>query len=366
MPKSRVRKSRRRSSSKGKGPTDRPYRSISSQLTPAHERAVGESADAELRGDAATALSLHRSVPFFRRSTHGDRLQQLADLGPAAPGWMVNRWITLQARRRMWTGGDQTGINRALQLLVPLIYPDHIPFERIGCEHPEQVLPWIAELDWAVRQADVYDLGALRRFINDQASEELLARGDQLAGWADAPMRACRVEYVDRDRTRPMRVRDLTSDEELELLDLGATLEPGEHVLGRVVPISTAPGLMFDWRPMPVGVEAAEAVADDPRLWLTTVHSLLVAGVLEPGFAHLPDASLTSDLDYHAWMSEQDRSGDVDPRSVVEEAARAALAERALARVTAIGSATWSSTRRSTPRRGGGSCPLTCCRPGSG
>ena len=238
-------------------------------MTSAHERAVCESADAELRGDAATALRLHRSVPFFRRSTHGDRLQQLADLGSAAPGWMVNRWVTEQARRRMWTGGDQTGANRALQLLVPLIYPDHIPFERIGCRHPEQVIPWINELDWVVRQADVYDLGALRRFINDHAADELLDRTDELVGWADAPMRACRVEYVDRERTRPMWVRDLTSGEELELLDLGAPVAPGQHVLGRVVPISTRPGLMFDWRPMPVSAEAAEAVAEDPRLWLT-------------------------------------------------------------------------------------------------
>ena len=325
MPKSRVRKSRRRSSSKGKRPSDRPYRSISSQLTPAHDRAVRESADAELRGDAATALSLHRSVPFFTRSTHGDRLQQLADLGSDAPGWMVNRWVTVQARRRMWTGGDPAGANRALQLLVPLLYPDHIPFERIGCRHPEQVIPWINELDWVVRQADVYDLGALRRFLNDHAAPELLVRTDEIIGWAEAPMRACRVDYVDPERTRPMRARDLTSGEVLELLDLGAAVASGQHVLGRVVPISTAPGLMFDWRPMPVSAEAAEAVAEDPRLWLTTINSLLVEGVLEPGFAHLPEASLTSDLDYHAWMGEGARSADVDPVAVVEDAVHEAL-----------------------------------------
>ena len=211
MPKSRKRRrsstTRRPTQSPTGRPSDRPYRSIASQMTPAYERAVRASADAELRGDAAAALSLHRSVPFFRRSTHGDRLQQLADLGPAAPGWMVNRWVTIQARRRMWTGGDQGGINRALQLLVPLIYPDHIPFERIGCQHPEQVIPWISELDWVVRQADVYDLGALRRFINDHASDELRDRSDELVGWADAPMRACEVDHVDPERTRPMRVR---------------------------------------------------------------------------------------------------------------------------------------------------------------
>jgi hypothetical protein len=323
MPKSR----KRRRTSSARRPTDRPFRSVASQMTPAHDRAVRESADAELRGDAAAALSLHRSVPMFRRSTHGDRLQQLADLGPATPGWMVNRWVTSQARRRQWTGGDEAGTNRALQLLVPLVYPDHIPFERIGCPHPEQVVPWINELDWVVRQADVFDLGALRRFINDHATAELLDRTDQLAGWADAPMRACRVDHVDPGRTLPMRVRDLTSGQVLDLLDLGAAVESGHHVLGRVVPISVAPGAMFDRRPIQVSVEAAEAVAEDPRRWLTTINSLIVDGVLEAGFSHLPEVSLTSDLDLHAWMSERDRTAEVDPATVVERAVRDALAE---------------------------------------
>ena len=89
------------------------------------------------------------------------------------------------------------------------------------------------------------------------------------------------------------------------MLDLGAAIAPGQHVLGRVVPISAAPGLMFDWRPMPVSAEAAEAVAEDPRRWLTTIHSLLVEGVLQAGFAYLPEASLTSDLPTTpGWASE--------------------------------------------------------------
>ena len=158
MPKSRKR--RRSSSSPTWRPPDRPYRSITSQMTPAYDRAVREAADAELRGDAAEALRLHRSVPMFRQSTHGERLQQLADLGPTTPGWMINRWLTLQARRRVWTGCDESAINRVLQLVVPLVYPDGIQIERIGCTRPEQVIPFINERDWAVRQADVYDLGA--------------------------------------------------------------------------------------------------------------------------------------------------------------------------------------------------------------
>src|SRR4051794_33238587 len=107
MPKSRKPTSSRPRPRSGDRPPDGPYRSITSQMTPAHGTAVREGADAELRGDAATALRLHRSVPFFRRSTHGDRLQQLADLGAAAPGWLINRWLTVQARRRVSTGADE-------------------------------------------------------------------------------------------------------------------------------------------------------------------------------------------------------------------------------------------------------------------
>ena len=55
-------------------PPDQPYHSITSQMTPADDRAAIDGADAELRGDAARALRLHRSVPMFHQSTHGDRL----------------------------------------------------------------------------------------------------------------------------------------------------------------------------------------------------------------------------------------------------------------------------------------------------
>lgn len=61
-----------------------PYRSITSQMTAEHDQAVREAADVELRGDAAEALRLHRSVPFFLRSTHGDQLEVLAQVGDRA------------------------------------------------------------------------------------------------------------------------------------------------------------------------------------------------------------------------------------------------------------------------------------------
>jgi hypothetical protein len=313
-------------------PPDRPYRSISSQMTPEYDEAVRESADAELRGDAAEALRLHRSVPFFRRSTHGDRLQQLAELGERTPGWLVNRWLTVQARRRVWSGGDEAATSRALQLVLPLVYPVGIPFERIGCTHPEQVIPFVNELDWVVRQADVYELGALRRVVGGVASPELLERADQIGAWCSAPMRACRVERVDAAGGQTIKVVDLATQERVELLDLGggAELERGEHLLGRIVPVSLGPGAMFDWPALPVPEAAAVAVAADPRRWMTTLHTLAIDGLVKPGFSHRPEPSLTSDLPYRAWQSLAGvRAKDLpdrDPAGVVAEAMRRALA----------------------------------------
>jgi hypothetical protein len=292
-------------------------------MTAAYERAVRESADAELRGDAAEALRLHRSIPMFSRSTHGDRLQQLADLGAEAPGWLINRWLTVQARRRMWTGADERAINRALQLVVPMIYPDGIPFEAIGCSYVEQVMPFICERDWVVRQVDVYELSGLSRLVERFASAGLLERTDQIAAWCRSPMRALRVE----DATT---VTDLHSREAVEVLDLGVSeqVEPGQHLLGRISPTVAGPGAMFEWQPLPVSEEAAYAVARDPRLWLTTLHRLAAAGRLEPAYSHLPEASITSDLPRHAWMGLAGVrvEDDVDPDHVVGDAMREALA----------------------------------------
>lgn len=314
-----------------RAPASTPYRSIASQMTPAYNTAVREGADAELRGDAAEALRLHRSVPFFRRSTHGDQLEVLARLGEDAPSWMVSRWVTLQARRPLWTGGDEQSNNRALQRVVPVIYPEYIPWEPMGCDWPEQVLPFIHGRDWVVRQAELYEFGALRGLVANRASEELLSRADDMDAWVRAPMCGVRLEFSGSPETGPVVVTDLSSRKTVEVLDLGIReqLDPGQHLLARIVPTQAAPGLMFDWRPLPVPERTARAVANWPSLWMQTLHRHVVDEVLELGFSHQSETLLTSDLPQHSWMgllgTPLESAPDVDPDPVIEEALMVAL-----------------------------------------
>jgi hypothetical protein len=150
---------------------------------------------------------------------------------------------------------------------------------------------------------DVYDLGGLRRVVDLHASVDLLQRSDQIEAWCGAAMRACRIEYADPARRDPMRLVDLTSGEGLDVLDLGAAVEPGQHVLARIVPTDAEPGLVFDWGLLPVREPVAQAVAADPQRWLPALHAQTLRGELEPGDSHLPEASLICDLPYRSWLS---------------------------------------------------------------
>ena len=330
MAKSRKRRTHIRTNGGGKRPAPEPYRSITSQMTPSYDQAVLDGAVAELRGDAATALRLHRSVPMFRRSVHGDRLQLLAELGDDAPGWLVSRWVTVQARRRMWGRDNEAETRRALRFVVPLLYPDGIPFEVIGCDWVEQVMPFIFERDWVVRQFDLYELGALRRMVEEHATPELLARADLIKDWCAAPMRALRFEGRGHSRDA-QSLADLTTGASVEVLDLGLgeDVVEGQHLLGRLVPTVAGPGMMFDLRPLPVPEHAARAVARNPQRWLATLHRLRLTRRLKAGFSHQAETSLSADLPRQAWMSllgvPLDEAPDRDPDDLVIAATTEAI-----------------------------------------
>ncbi|WP_148615528.1 hypothetical protein [Nocardioides rubriscoriae] len=261
--------------------------------------AVEEASAAELRGDWATAFDRHRRVPMFAESQHGAHLRLMADLGDAAPDWLRARFVSTLVRR--WEGyGQPRRAGRVLGHVVPMVYPHGIPFDAIGCAHPEQLGAWIFSRDWVVRQADAYDLGGLQDLLHLPAAAGAIATAPRVAEWARAPMGGFRIVGADGAE---MVVADAVTGEQVTLLDLGLThhLEVGTHVLGRIVPTSHPPGRLFDWRPLPVDEETATAIARDPQRWLKILAARAHWRRLPQAFSHLSDSSLTADLPRHAW-----------------------------------------------------------------
>jgi hypothetical protein len=318
--------SRKRHSGRPSQPA-RPYRSVVSQMTVDDHVAVEEASAAELRGDWSAALARHRSVPMFSESEHGGDLAMLARLDDDAPGWLVDRFVTSMAHRLEAYGQPQRG-NRVLQTLVPMLYPGPIDMQVIGCEHPEQVGSRIYGRDWVVRQADVHDLGGLEDLLVHPGADGLLARSDRVEDWAEAPMGGWRVEHADGD---VLVVSDAATGDEVRLLDLGLTvrIEPATHVLGRVVPTTAGPGLLFDWCPLPVDEPIARAVAEAPERWLRTIAHAVREGALRPGFAHVAPTGPSADLPRHAWADLLGHGADGylprPPRTLAPDALAAAL-----------------------------------------
>ena len=267
-----------------------------------HEVAVEEAAAAELRGDWATALERHRSVPMFAESPHGAMLQVLADLGDDAPRWLVNRFLTMMAHR-LETYGQPRRSSRVLQHVVPRLYPHGIPFEAMGCDHVEQVLPQIHGRDWVVRQVDVFDLGGLTELIGSGTAYGASLRGVYVMDWATAPMGGYRIVDADGE---VMTVADALTGETIELRDLGLTAHHpvGTHVLGRVVPTEDdGPEWLFDWQPLPVDARIAREVARRPEQWLDVIAARTASRALPAGFSHVAASSLSADLPRHSWTS---------------------------------------------------------------
>ncbi len=280
-------------------PSSGRYRSVASQMTLDHELAVAEASAAELRGDWATALARHRSVPMFVESHHGAMLSALATFGDDAPRWWVTRFLTAMAHRHELYA-QPTRSSSVLQTLVPLLYPHGIDIDALDCDHTEQIASTIFGCDWVVRQADVFDLGGLRDLIAMPEAQGALAQAEYVAEWAAAPMGGYRVVVADGE---VLTIADAVSGEEMELLDLGLTCqhEPGTHVLGRVVPTGAGPGRLFDWAPLPVDQRIAREVAGQPDRWLAVIASRTRSGAMAPGFAHRPELSVHADLPQFSW-----------------------------------------------------------------
>ena len=287
--------------------TSESFRSITSRLTEEDHRAVARSHEAELRGDWAEAVRLHLSVPHFRHSTHGERLRVLVELGDSAPSWMVARHLTLVARRRPQR--EHAELRRALGTAAAIAYPDGFDISVMGCRWPEQVPSQLFGRDWVAHQLDVHELGALDDLLHD-ADSDLLDRAG-LRRWIGAPMGGFRVGPA---AGVVLVLTDAHTGEEHQVLDLGLTeqVPVGRHVLGRLVPTDAEPGLVLDWRPLPIDEATATAVARNPREWSHILQIRCHAGRIHQYFSFLSEAATCSDLPHQSWTALLGRGHDHD------------------------------------------------------
>lgn len=220
--------------------------------------------DAERRGQAMEALSLVESRPFdpdgkpFWRPWRISRLLQVVLLGPQLPPWAVSRWIAAQAHETYGGPGDRRR-RRCGELALEI----RGGTDGLSIHGETDAMCKLMDHDWVYRQLFLYELGGLSAFLR-QVAPHLLARADHIHEWCRAPMTALRL--VQRS-ARTVTWERLGDGQRLELDNIGsaALVVPGEHVLGRLVPIDG--GTMLDASPLVVSLDVADRVAAEPGSW---------------------------------------------------------------------------------------------------
>jgi len=209
-----------------------------------------ESARAAADGQLERALELYDSVPGVAGSELSRGMRQLSELGVEAPPWAWSRWIREQAFRWLVSSNDRR-VDLAFAIAADVAYPAGVDADHVGL---------VLARDWIVRQMVLYELGGLADFVRTVAGVDLLARAEPMTEWWCAPMGVYQLIDETADCTRLL---DLETDEQVEVLNVGSTLnvEPDGFVLGRVVPISSGPGLMFESRPQNVDEVTARRFA---------------------------------------------------------------------------------------------------------
>jgi hypothetical protein len=270
MPKSRgrqQRKTNRRTTQRGR--SSRPH-DADLRAQAAAEFPILQATDAaEARGDAWGALQLiehdlaGRGDEVFWRPKRIERLMQLAALGSALPRWATSRWILAQAAQTL-DESSRGRTSRAMQVTLGIEGQ-----RRAGNDDLDRRAK-VMDHDWVFREVFLYELGGLQHFLSHVASADLVAGADRIHDWARAPMGGFRLL---REEPKTLVWLDLTVDSEVESLNLGAAtlVEPGDCVIGRLVPIDE--GAMFEAAPLPVPEALARSVAGDPPGWV----SLLIA-----------------------------------------------------------------------------------------
>lgn len=308
----------------------RPYRSISSQMSPEHHAAFDASQAAERRGDWAEALGEYRRIPMFRDSTHGEQLHVMATLAGDAPGWVVARWLTVLARRH---SDDQKRSQVAFRASMSLAHPHGVDLEALDVTYPQQATAQLWGRDWMMRQLEVYELCALAELLLPYPppvglDRDLVASAGPVAEWSQASMGGYRLGQL-HDEVRTLHDAHTGAPREVLDLGLGEQVPEGSHVLGRLVPIAQEPGLVFESRPLTVDEATAAAVARRPPDWPEILATGIASRRLPAGCTLQPDPSLTADLPHRSWFSllglPVDKRPDQRPDTLVGQAVAAAL-----------------------------------------
>lgn len=240
--------------------TLRPGQSLDHLLTPDDLRLMKEALDAEARGDALTAWECHVSGLLVEESLTHHRLHELALIGEDAPAWMLSRWAADQAGRWMLVNEDPR-CDEIVRLVLCTLHWSELHSLLGDAVALKEYGTLVAACDWVYRQLATYECGGLRDFLDVRAERGLLDRLDQIDEWERCAVTAYELVGTHDD---VLEVRRLPDGQVLELLNLGATTDMGlgATVVGRVVPISVWPFLMFESRPLPVDAQTAQAVGE--------------------------------------------------------------------------------------------------------
>ena len=266
-------------------------------MTPEYHSFLESSLAAERSGDAATALEYHRGIPMFTRSRHTYTLTQLAGLADEMTPWLWARWAAYQCNRAEDRATESGFITRAaVDYTLQMFYDDQMEAAYDEGRDPMEILRNVVGESWVFQQVCAFELGGLREFLDFMADGMLAEQTDLARSWDGAAMRGVRLEASGHGR---LVVTDLETRHEIELLDLGAgTLcEPGEFLVGRLVPSGTTPETMFDTTPIVVDQQTAQEVAASTRGgWITALTKSIADGRMDLSALESEDRELASDV----------------------------------------------------------------------
>ena len=258
-----------------------------------------ESCAAEAAGDAVRALAHHEAIRPFPDNSHRVMLRQLVELGDAVPSWGHARWILEQTTR--WITADSIVRHRlGREGAIRAAHAVDLDPRRPYGFRLEEFCGLMLGHDWIYRQLVVFEFDGLRDFLELGAGSGLVASAGPVHAWAGSAMGGFRFEADGGGRARFI---DLSTETGIEVLDLGCAgqLRVGDCAIGRVVPIDTEPGLMFESLPLPVGAGLAARVAADPGCWLMELTSAYRTGRCPPLYSWREQHPLLTDVPVWVW-----------------------------------------------------------------